>query len=89
VAKIEQSSELWVVRDDDGLVVNSFKTNSEAWRWLEAHERDPIWLKGKRKHRAAIEPHHQFKRREQKKGPAFARPFLPLFEEDIPSCLKA
>ena len=51
----------WVVRDDDGLVVNSFKTNGEAWRWLERNEMDPLWVKSSRQNREQVEPHRRKK----------------------------
>lgn len=55
--KVEQDGELWVVLADSGHPVCSFKTNAEAWRWLEKHEMDPLWVKSKRTNRKAIEPH--------------------------------
>lgn len=55
--KVEQNENgLWNILDDDGSVINSFKTNAEAWRWLEKHELDPIWVSGRRSNRDGI-PH--------------------------------
>ena len=49
----------WIVRDNDEQIIKSFKTQREAWRWVETHELDPLWVKGSRQNRQAIEPHRR------------------------------
>jgi ribosomal protein L24E len=55
--KIVESGGSWAVVDDDGKILMLCSTNTEAWRWLERHERDPVWVKAKRANRRQIEKH--------------------------------
>jgi hypothetical protein len=55
--RVQQDGSVWNVVDN-GVVLATVGTNSEAWRWIERNERDPIWLKGKRANRSAVEREH-------------------------------
>jgi hypothetical protein len=59
--KVEQFGEVWNIVDNDGLVINSFQTNGEAWSWLERHETDPLWVKSTRKNRQQVSQHRKIK----------------------------
>jgi hypothetical protein len=59
--KVKQNGLQWDVVDDYGTVLIKVNSNAEAWRWIERNERDPLWLKGKRANREAVEHQHYLK----------------------------
>lgn len=41
---VRQDGTLWAVWSDSVPLVR-FKTSAEAWRWIDRHERRPLWAR--------------------------------------------
>lgn len=39
---IEVFTDNWGVQDDGLLIASGFRTNAEAWRWIDRHQGEPV-----------------------------------------------